>query len=354
MEDRECAPSPLLAELDGIEPWTPDERSPTLARRIRATRRIESFADDAGTPWAPGAPLPAGTRALDYQSRCPFRAYAELRLSSTPLQAPRPGIDPRERGRLVHRALEYFWREIGGSEGLQRATVSGGLERLIDDCVARAARESFSRPSSPSAEALQRRERRRIAQLLLDLTALEGGRAPFRVSALEVRRSLTLAGARLDVRIDRIDELDDGARVILDYKTGKPVPLEWLADRLTEPQLLAYLLAEGGNACALATVHLSTERVAYRGMSDRPHRLPRLPALCEEESTAAAAWQDQIRRWEALLQRLAEDFLSGSATVDPAESACRICHLHTFCRIGEIRAASGGEPRADAPESRDD
>jgi ATP-dependent helicase/nuclease subunit B len=354
MEDRQCAPSPLLAELDGIEPWTPDERSPTLARRIRATRRIESFADDAGTPWAPGAPLPTGTRALDYQSRCPFRSYAELRLSSTPLQAPRPGVDPRERGRLVHRALEYLWREIGGSEGLQRASTSGGLERLIEECVARAARESFSPPSSPSAAALQRRERRRITRLLLDLTALESGRAPFRVSALEQTRSLTLAGARLDVRIDRIDELDDGARVILDYKTGKPAPLEWLAERLTEPQLLAYLLAEGGNACALAAVHLSTERIAYRGMSDRPHRLPRLPALCEDESAAAAAWQDQIRRWQALLERLAGDFLAGSATVDPAESACRICHLHTFCRIGEIRAASAGGLRADAPESRDD
>lgn len=354
VEDRECLPSPLLAELTGIEPWAPDERSPTLARTIRATRRIESFADEAGTPWAPGAPLPAGTRALDYQSRCPFRSYAELRLFSTPLQTPRPGVDPRERGRLVHRALEHLWRKLGGSEGLEHARASGGLERLVEECVARAARESFSPPPSPSAEALQRRERRRIARLLLNLTALEGGRAPFRVSALELESSLTLAGARLDLRIDRIDELDDGARVILDYKTGKPARLEWLSERLTEPQLLAYLLAADGNACALAAVHLSSEGVAYRGLSDRPQRLPRLPALSEDESAAAGAWQDQIRRWRALLERLAGDFLAGSAAVDPIESACRICHLHTFCRIGEIRASGPAVPGADAAESPDE
>ncbi len=337
IDDRGCLASPLLAELPGAEDWTPVEAPSTLARSVRATRRVESFGDDSGTPWPASVPLPAGARALDYQSRCPFRAYAELRLSCVPLEAPRPGIEPRERGRLMHRALEHLWRELGGSEGLQREAASGGLERLIEDCVARAAAESLARPSTPAGEAAQRRERRRSVRLLLELAALERERSPFRVSALELPKRLTLAGAHLDLRIDRIDELDDGTRAILDYKTGKPAPLDWLSDRLTDPQLLLYLLATGGDVSALAAVHLTTGRIAYRGMADRPGRLPRVPAV-----PASAAWQDQIRRWEARLEQLARDFLAGSAAVDPVESACRICHLHTLCRVSEIR------------ESRDD
>ncbi len=349
LDDLDCLVSPLVAELPGIEAWTPSERPVSPAQRIRATRRIEAFVDDRGLPWPAGAPLPAGTRALDYQSRCPFRAYAELRLSCVPLEAPRPGLDPRERGRLMHRALEHLWRELGGSERLQRESLGGGLGRLIDECVARAAGESPAAPLTPAAEAGRRRELRRIARLLLDLAALEGERPPFRVRALELTRSLTLAGARLDLRIDRIDELDDGTRIILDYKTGKPAALDWLSDRLSDPQLLVYLLATGGHVGALAAVHLTAAGIAYRGMADRPGRLPRVPGIASVlrvpseagDAPAAAAWRDQVRRWGTLLERLARDFLSGSAAVDPVESACRICHLQTFCRVSEI------------PESRD-
>ncbi len=354
LDDLDCLVSPLIAELSGLEAWAPSERPVTPAQRIRATRRIEAFVDDGGLPWPAGAPLPAGTRALDYQSRCPFRAYAELRLSCVPLETPRPGLDPRERGRLMHRALEHLWRELGGSERLQQESLGGGLGRLIEECVARAARESPSAPMTPAAEAGRHRELRRIARLLLELATLEGERPPFRVAALELTRSLTLADARLDLRIDRIDELDDGTRIILDYKTGKPAALDWLSDRLSDPQLLVYLLAAGGHVGALAAVHLTAGGVTYRGMADRPGRLPRVPGIASAiasalrvpsetgDAPAAAAWRDQVRRWEALLERLARDFLSGSAAVDPAESACRICHLQTFCRVSEISESRDG------------
>ncbi len=356
-DDLDCLISPLIEELPGIEAWTPGERPLMPAQRIRATRRIETFGDDGGLPWPAETPLPAGTRALDYQSRCPFRAYAELRLSCVPLEAPRPGLDPRERGRLMHRALEHLWRELGDSERLQRESVSGGLERLIDECVTRAAGETAPSPTSPSsslmpaAEAGRRRELRRIARLLFELAALERERTPFRVSALELARSLRLAGARVDLRIDRIDELDDDTRIILDYKTGKPAPLDWLSDRLSDPQLLLYLLAAGGEVSALAAVHLTAGGIAYRGMSDRPGRLPRVPGIPSGPRVASdtlgagnasvtGAWRDQVHRWEALLERLARDFLSGSAAVDPVATACRICHLQTLCRVSETREAS--------------
>lgn len=354
IEDRDCLVSPLLAEVPGIERWAPRERPLALARVVRAARRTESFTDGRGAPWSAREPLPGGARAIEYQSRCPFRSYAELRLACVPLERPRPGIDPRTRGRLMHRALELLWRELGGSEGLSRENASGALGGLIERCVARASRESLAPASGPSGEAAQRRERRRIARLLHGLSALELERASFRVSALELPRSLTLAGARLDLRIDRIDELEDGTRIILDYKTGRPAPLEWLSDRLTDPQLLLYLLAAGGGVGALAMVHLTTGRIAFRGLADRPGRLPRVAALAGDEERAGAgagagvvgvgaAWQDQVRRWQGLLEQLARDFLEGAAAVDPVPGACRICHLHTLCRVSETQGTESSD-----------
>ncbi|MGH8148546.1 MAG: PD-(D/E)XK nuclease family protein, partial [Steroidobacteraceae bacterium] len=186
-------------------------------------------------------------------------------------------------------------------------------------------------------EATRRRELRRAARVLGDLAALEGQRAPFRVRALEEPRRLTLGGAALDVRIDRIDELDDGTLAVLDYKTGKPAALDWLADRLSEPQLLIYLLAAGGAVSTLAQVELAAGGPDYRGLADRADRLAGVAALSGDAQAAEDAWREQTGRWRSQLEQLVRDFLSGAAAVDPAPLACRSCHLHTFCRVSELR-----------------
>ncbi len=115
---------------------------------MRAARRIERYEDEPGLPWAQGVPLPAGTRAIELQSRCPFRAYAQLRLAADPLESPLPGITPRERGRMLHRALELLWQGLGGSAGLAGARAEGFLKRRIDDCVAQAAERDTARRRS--------------------------------------------------------------------------------------------------------------------------------------------------------------------------------------------------------------
>ena len=332
VEDREGSPAPLLEELRQAQPWRSRERMPALAQRIRQVRRIEPFVDGAGDPWPAHAPLPGGVRALEYQARCPFRAYAELRLSCARLEAPRPGIDPRLRGRLLHRALELLWGRLRDSDGLAAVERSGNLGAVVEECVAHATLELAQVPATAAHAAgrpggAMQREQSRAVRLLCELAKLERERPAFRVSALERRTRLELAGAAIDLRIDRIDELQDGSRIIFDYKSGRAAAPDWLAQRISDPQLLAYLLAVGDSVVALATIHLGGERVRYRGLADRSGRLPQLEL--------ARQWQAQVARWRGALEGLAGAFLAGSAAVDPSAHACRICHLHALCRIAE-------------------
>ena len=46
------------------------------------------------------------------QAACGFRAFAEKRLFSSALDTVSLGLDPRERGSLVHAVLERFWAEV--------------------------------------------------------------------------------------------------------------------------------------------------------------------------------------------------------------------------------------------------
>jgi ATP-dependent helicase/nuclease subunit B len=344
-EDQELAASPLLGPY-AAHPYAATSRHPDdLSHTIRAARRIEPYEDEPGLPWAEGVPLPAGTRAIELQSRCPFRAYAQLRLAADPLESPLPGITPRERGRMLHRALELLWQRLGGSAGLGLARTAGSLNLQIDDCIAQAADEILrgadpdgaeDEAFSPAADATGLLELRRAAitrelgragRLIRALCELEAARAPFGIQELETAHRLEIAGALISVRIDRVDRLEDGSHVILDYKSGRAVTPDWDVDRTTHPQLLVYLQAAGVPVSALAVAHLDPKSVVFKGVGDQDGRLPGVKA--------AGDWATQLAGWRQQVAQLAGDFMRGHASVDPMDGACDYCHLHAFCRIAD-------------------
>jgi ATP-dependent helicase/nuclease subunit B len=350
-EDLELAASPLLAPY-ALETYPAPCAAHGLPQRIRASRRMEAFVDDTGAAWPEAVPLPAGTRAIELQSRCPFRAYAQLRLRAEPLESPVPGITPRERGRMLHRALELLWQRLGGSAALALARAKQVQAQLVRDCVAQAGSEILhgGDPDAPADEAfcaaadatglteLRRaaidRELGRAARLINALCDLEASRAPFVVHELETKHRVRSGGALIDVRVDRMDRLDDGTQVILDYKSGRAITPDWEVERTTHPQLLVYLLAAKAPVSALAVAHLDPKSVVFKGIGDADFRLPGVKA-------ADGSWSRQLAAWNAQVAQLASDFVRADARVAPMDKACDHCHLHAFCRIADVEGEGG-------------
>lgn len=343
--DMQLAPSPLLAEWPPrAAAQEPEERAAGrwLPWRLRRAPALEVLVDGTGTPWPAQQPLPGGTSALQHQADCPFRAYARQQLGAEPLEALRVGIEPDERGRWLHGALELFWREVGDSTRLA-ALAPQALQAL-----ARQAVEQSREPPPPlGAEAMaatRAREARRLVQLIEAFAALEATRAPFRVVGLEQQRQIGVGEARLDLRIDRIDELASGALAVIDYKSGRPRRLRWHGERPEAVQLLTYLAALGGEARALVNAHVTQSGMGYIGISAPDVSLPKVAAL--ESGPGAAgedAWAGQVGQWLAQLRALAAEFLRAEAAVTPAQSACRHCHLGSLCRVGERARLESGE-----------
>jgi probable DNA repair protein len=327
-EDLELLPSALLREWQSDAP-TPADPGLWLPLRLRRANAVESLTDAVAPAWPAAVRLPSGTRLLELQSLCAFRAFGELRLNSRLLDEPTPGVAPPERGQFLHAALEAFWKTLRDWESLQALSADAlAAQQLWGGTRTRA----------------QARESRRARELLRAVCELERTREPFRVRDTELPASVSLAGRRLDLRIDRVDSLSTGGLAILDYKSGTHRKMDWYGEHLSHPQLLAYLLALDEDVRAVATVNVAVRDVGFHGIGVAQGLLPKLhQAVAPQGLAQDRAWDESREFWRQRLDALARDFLDGRAEVDPAPNACKYCDVASLCRIADRAAASADE-----------
>ncbi len=345
--------SPLLTRFADRTPYELPSRLVTLAESMRHPL-LEPIDDVLGVPVDTSGPVRGGVRTISLQAECGFRAYGEMRLAADELEAPAPGLDPRERGMLLHKALELVWQTLDGRERLQMTETEQVRRPMIAQAVEAAVVSVFRGYVPLELRPAVEREKHRLEVLIEASLKYEMTRASFTVEAREARRSVSIAGGQFDVRIDRIDFIEGGGYAIIDYKSGEARTLPWQGEKPREPQLLAYLLAERGrNIQALANLSLTQGRAKFSGKSAKKRLLPDVAGLDPAKVPAddiEAAWQADISRWVYGLQILAADYLAGHAPVEPANDVCRKCHLTTLCRRVEL-AASAEEDEAEG-ESR--
>jgi ATP-dependent helicase/nuclease subunit B len=350
--DRALAASPLIAHIAEAEPSTEAihrsaeaefEVPPHESWReaILRSSAIERIADTQAPALAADA-APGGASLIRDQAACPFRALAIHRLGAEGIEAPHAGLDALERGTLVHRVLASVWRELK-TKWVLDDTPDTALEALL----ARAAEEAIAwrRRDRPTVLAgrFAKIEAGRLARLARDWLAYERGRGDFEVLATEDKRELALGELRLKVRLDRVDQTADGARIVIDYKTGKPSLAAVLGARPDEPQLPLYLVAAEPQAAALAFARVSAGEMRFVGLAREAGLLDGAKTVEEaRKSGAEASWDAQLVFWRAELERLAARFAAGDAEVDPKRqlATCRGCGVQPFCRVYERIASA--------------
>ena len=298
--------------------------------------RIES--DALGPPTVPEARR-GGTGLLQRQSDCPFKAFAVDRLGARELTPPRPGLNPMLRGILVHAALRQFWTEIDSLASL-RALDAGQRTQRIAGAVQTALDELLQQDRLALSPAGQVLEQRCLERSLDAWLVLEAEREPFRVTAREQAVELVAGPLRLSGTIDRIDELDGGGSVLIDYKTGSSARASnWKPDaRLADVQLPAYAVSLSPPPVAVSFATLRADIQAFSGLAEVDAGMPGVPELAAAGQPWAEmdSWRELLANWRASLDALAVDFCTGQAAVDPRSSqVCQRCHLAAFCRIAE-------------------
>jgi ATP-dependent helicase/DNAse subunit B len=318
------------------------------------------FQDSSRIPFPPGK-VSGGSSVLTAQSQCPFKAFATARLAAQDWKPAEAGLTASQRGSLLHAVLHAIW--AGPPDGIR---THADLVSLNDRkaFVAAHVQRALARELRPHLrEVMPRRylelEEMRLTELVTQWLEYEAARIEFEVAETEAKRTIHLAGLTLDLRLDRVDRLKDGSQLVIDYKSGNVSPSSWDLPRPDDVQLPLYAGFALDPDEVLGGLVFAKIRAGDQGFSGRVgdaaatlfsglkgyNPLVRYPFTVE-----------QLLDWRDCIERLAKDFLSGKAEVnprDPIEETCKRCGLQTLCRIHENEAQleadddSGSEEIAD-------
>jgi ATP-dependent helicase/nuclease subunit B len=300
-------------------------------------------------PW-PKEQDAGGSGTLRMQAACPFSAFATIRLGARELERAEWGLDPAERGQVLHWALDGVWGELKDRDALIHAKASGHLRAIVEAHVNQALAkyekpegEESRRESAQQSEDDQQdqwslfylqAERERVVKLVEEWLTFEELRTPFLVAEREQKLSANVGELKLKLRADRIDEVA-GGQLLIDYKTGKVSAKAWEGERPDEPQLPLY--AAYGDLRSLRGVllaHIRTGDLKFDGCVEEPSR-----TLSPGMQRFAPYSVELRQQWERVLLALGEEFLQGEARVDPKNypETCKLCPLPGLCRVAEMK-----------------
>jgi probable DNA repair protein len=353
-EGGETRPSRLVEQLVG-----PPQPLPSELTAPSVPQPLTVFFEDAGRiPFPPGK-AEGGSSVLTSQSQCPFKAFATARLGAKGWEPAQACLTPAQRGQLLHAVLRAIWS--GPPEGIRtlhklqsledkRPFVAKHVHRVMQDEVRPGFRERMPRRYLELEE-------ERLTGLVSEWLDYEATRLDFEVLDTEVSRTIHPAGLTLNLRLDRIDKLNDNSLLVIDYKTGDVSSKSWNPPRPDDVQLplyagfalkpeeelggLVFARVRAGDLCFDGRVGNAASTL-FDGLKGNN-------TLVKNSLTA-----EQLLDWREYIGRLAEDFVAGRAEVDPREfpKTCEKCGLQALCRIQENQPQL--ETDEDTEESTDE
>ncbi len=350
-------PVPLPAEIASTPP------QPVFAVEFEDLSRIPLHS--AQTEKASGEPPPnthetevrGGSHVLTAQSQCAFKAFATSRLGAQGWDPAEAGLTASLRGKLLHSALHAVWH--GTPDGVRtleqllnvpdrQAFVAGHVRTVLANELPNAVREQVP-PRYLELEQV------RLSRVITEWLEYESARLPFSVVHTEFDTAIMIEGLKLNVRLDRIDELNDGSLLVIDYKTGQVSPASWDLPRPDDVQLPLYAgfaLPPGSELGGLVFAKVRMGEVCFSGRVCDPDatlgtQLSNRTSLNRNKFAA-----EQILGWREAIQQLAIDYLRGRADVNPRDpiETCKRCVLQALCRVRERRAGAEEEVEESADE----
>lgn len=329
--------SPLLAHYVPQELWSSLDgyvSSDSVTDKAVAVE-IESLRDDYG-PAVDGL-LSGGSRLIDLQAINPQWAFAVYRLHMREFYPyPRYELDRMQRGSFIHAALELFWAEVREQSVLQAMTDTELKAKIVEVVDACASSELLF--DSQALLALEKEFARN--QLFHFLTLEQQRELGFRVEEVEKSAVIPLSQIQLRVKVDRIDYLENGSFLYLDYKTGNlpKYKKNWYRERPIDLQLPLYAaygehpISEIGG---VGFAGLKPGKMGFAGIGSVNWSTAGRSSGVEEKQ--AFEFHQQLSEWKGKLHALANEIANGyAANHYEDKNDMTYCEVLPFLRLEQV------------------
>jgi CRISPR/Cas system-associated exonuclease Cas4 (RecB family) len=314
-----------------------------------------------------GADRAVSPTSLEAYGTCGYRYFARsvLRLNVVAEPDEREIMDPAERGSVIHRVLERFFREKQ-AEGRPRPgeTWTESDEVRLLQIAGEALERASERGQTGLAVYAQHDFRQILTDLRYFLKADDAQRAATGAVPSEFEIAIperTVAGVTLRGRVDRIDRTPDGREAwVIDYKTGSTWDVK---DSVTTE---GFLRLDGKKLQLPAYLAAAADAETARAMYWYITRKGEFSRVIYPENEASQA------QFEAILQAIVGGIRAGSFPAVPDEEDewkggfknCKYCDFDRICsrrrdleyaaKAGEGDLAWHGVAAAAAGETDDD
>jgi probable DNA repair protein len=272
---------------------------------------------DTCAPRLKNTVIKQGVQTLQDQMSCPFKGFVR-RLKIQEFESNHLGLNRAEQGVLIHRILETIFTEISTAKA---------LKELSGESINRLIKSHAQNAIGTTDQNYQAIEKGRIIRIIKQYLLLEEQRTDFTVVATESVVEVCIDGLGFTTKLDRIDQLANGDKLIIDYKTGQSALSQITGEVIEQAQLPIYAISNEVDGIAFAQINAS--ECVFKAVARDREILP----SSKQAQTKMPDWDAQLNTWQETLSKASLDFQQGVADVLPEKNACNYCDYDLLCRV---------------------